>query len=83
MKDLLKSVTEVINESSNSGNKNLSHADAVKKLKAGESVVYDSYHSKDDMKSIMTKIKAEVPGAWVTRSPSSNNWKIFPESASH
>lgn len=79
MKDLLKSVTEVINESSGSGNVNLSHAEAVKKLKAGESIVYDSYHSKDDMKSIMAKIKAEVPDAWVTRSPSTNNWKVFPK----
>lgn len=59
--------------------KNPSHKDAVAALKEGKSVVYDAYHNGKDMKAILEKIKTEVPEAWVTRSPSTNNWTVFPK----
>jgi hypothetical protein len=57
----------------------MTNAQAIATLKSGQTVKFGWEHNSTEMKAIFARIKAEVPTAWITRSPSTNNWTIYPK----
>jgi hypothetical protein len=56
----------------------MTNAQAIEILKSGQAVKFGWEHNQAEMKVIFAAIKAEVPTAWVSRSPSTNNWTVYP-----
>jgi hypothetical protein len=56
----------------------MTNAQAIEVLKSGQAVKFGWEHNQAEMKVIFAAIKSEVPTAWVSRSPSTNNWTVYP-----
>lgn len=51
---------------------------SIEKLQAGQTVNLGPYFTPAEMKRELARYQEVVPTAWVRRSPSTNNWIVYP-----